>query len=120
MGTAIHIWAQGNSKPVRVMLIHGTAELLSGMDIVTQLDITVRFGGDQFKVGKRECGMMTFSGNHHWVFPLVPTSSAYAKLNGYFGKLRSSKIEVLQAQGDFSGGFISPESFKKEQETTAR
>ena len=64
--------------------------------------------------------MATFNEKRHLVLPLVPNAFDYAKLNGYFGKLRSSKIEVLQAQGDFSGGFISPESFKKEQETTAR
>ena len=44
--------------------------------------------------------MMTFNGNHHWVWPLVPTSRAYSKLREYFAKLQNSKIEVLQAQAN--------------------
>ena len=47
--------------------------------------------------------MMTFNEKNRWVFPLVPTAFAYAKSNEYFGKLQNSKIEVLQAQGDFGG-----------------
>ena len=34
---------------------------------------------------------------------LGPTACAYAKLNEYFGKLQSSKIESAQSQGDFGG-----------------
>ena len=45
--------------------------------------------------------MMTYNGKHHWVFPLVPTACAYAKLNGYFWEIKQGQIEVLQAQGDF-------------------
>ena len=46
-------------------------------------------GNDDFQWGDR------------WVFPLVPTACAYAKLNEYFGKLRGGEIEVLQAKSDF-------------------
>ena len=45
--------------------------------------------------------MMTFNEKHRLVFPLVSNSRDYAKLYEYFGKLRGSKIEVLQVQGDF-------------------
>ena len=45
--------------------------------------------------------MMTFNEKHHWVFPLVPTSCDYAKLDDYFGKMQKSEIEAMQAQGDF-------------------
>ena len=48
-----------------------------------------------------ELEMMTFSEKHRWVFHLAPTACSYSKLDGYFGKLRRSEIEVLQAQGDF-------------------
>ena len=47
--------------------------------------------------------MMIFNGKNHLVFPLVPTDCAHAKLHEYFGKLQNSKIEALQAQGDFGG-----------------
>ena len=103
IGTSTPIWAQGNSKPVRVWLIRGEAELISRIDIIRKLDIAVRFGGAQFKVGQSEWETMPFNGNHRWVFPLAPTARAYAKLNGYFGKLQNSKIGVLQAQWDFGG-----------------
>ena len=71
------------------------------MCIIRNLDITVRFGGDQCTVGQSAWEMMTFNEKRRWVFPLVPTSIAYAKSNGHFGKLRNSQIEVSQAQGDF-------------------
>ena len=76
------------------MLIQGKAELISGMGIIRTLDITFRFGRDQFKDGHREWETMTFNGKRHLAFPLVPTARSYANLNGYFGKLQSSKIEV--------------------------
>ena len=101
MVAAMPIWANGAFKPARVRLIRGKTELLSGMSIIRKIDITVRFGIDQFKVGQSEWGMVTFNGKRHLVFPLDPTSCAYSKLNEYFGKLRNSKIEVLQLQGDF-------------------
>ena len=66
-----------------------------------KLDIVVCFEGGQFKVGQSEWEMMTFNEKHHLVSPLVPTACACAKLYEYLGKLRNSKIEVLQAQGDF-------------------
>ena len=92
MAASIPIWANGTFKPARARLIRGKAELLSGMDIVRKLDVTVRFGGDQFKVGQSEWEMaMTFNENNHWVFPSVPTSCAYAKLNEYVGKLQKRK-----------------------------
>ena len=61
MGAAIPIWVNGAFKQARVRLIHGKAELLIGMDIITQLDITVRFGRDQFGVGQSESGSMAFN-----------------------------------------------------------
>ena len=54
---------------------------------------------------------MAFNGENRWVFPLVPTSSAYAKLNEYFGKLQDSEIEVLKSQWDFWRKFIGSGSF---------
>ena len=110
MGTAIPIWAQGNSKPARVILIRGKSELLSGMDIVRKLDIAVRFGVDQFKVGQSEWGMVTFRGMHRWVFPLVPTASAYSKLNEYFGKLQIRKLRYCKRKG-ISAKICQYESF---------
>ena len=56
LSTAIPISAQGNSKPARVMLIHGKTEALPVNDIIRKLDTAVRFGGDQFKVGQSEWG----------------------------------------------------------------
>ena len=99
-----------DSKPVRVRLILGTTELLSGTDTIRNLDISVLSGRGQFKVGLSEWEMMTFSDNRHLVFLLVATSCAYTKLNDYFGKLQNSKIEVLEAQGDF-GGDLSARNF---------
>ena len=45
--------------------------------------------------------MVTFNDNHRWVFPLAPTACDYAKLDGYFGKLRNAEISALQMQGYF-------------------
>ena len=45
--------------------------------------------------------MMTSNDKHRWVFPLVPTACAYAKLGEYFGKLRKAEIEAHQLKGDF-------------------
>ena len=99
--TVLPIWVAGSFKPVRVGLIEGETELLSGMDIVSELDIRVRFGIKQFRVGWWELEMMTFNEKRHWAFPLCPTACAYAKLGDYFGKMQKSQIDAMQAQGDF-------------------
>ena len=78
----------------------GGGELLSGLDIISKLDIRVRFGSKQFRVGRCELEMMTFNEKHHWVFHLVPTAFDYAKLDAYLGKLQKSQMEALQVQGD--------------------
>ena len=113
MGDAIPIWADGAFTPVRVMLIRGRSELLSGMGIIKKVDSTVNFGRNQCKVGKSEWKMMAFSEKHHCVFPLAPTSCAYTKLNEYFGKLRGLGIEDLQVQGDFGGNLSVREVLRK-------
>ena len=89
--TVLPIWANGTFRPVRVRLIRGKSELLSGMHIVKKPGVAVCFRGDRFKVGQVECDMVTFNENHHWVFPLAPTASAYTKLDEYFGKLQNRK-----------------------------
>ena len=78
------IWLTDTFIPARVRAIDGMTELLLGLDIVRQLDIAVVFGSNQFRVGQGKSEMMTYNEKHHWVFPLVPTACAYAKLNGYF------------------------------------
>ena len=77
--TALPIWKNGSFKPLRIRLITGKAELLSGMNIVKKHDIAVCFGGDRFHVGQAEWEMVTFNEKHRWVFPLVPTACAYRK-----------------------------------------
>ena len=47
IGALIPIRENGAFKPARVRLIRGKSELLSGMCIITKLDISVRFGGDR-------------------------------------------------------------------------
>ena len=89
------------SKQARVRLIHGKSELQPGMDIIKKLDSALDSGGNQFKDGQSEWAMATFNEKHRWVWPLVPTACAYAKLSEYFGKLRGFGIEVPKAQGDF-------------------
>ena len=64
--------------------------------------------------------MVAFNEKNRWVFPLVPTASAYTKLDKYVGKLRNSKIERLQAQGAFGENFSSAESFAGKKATTER
>ena len=89
MGAAIPIWADGASRPARVRLIRGKAELRSAMDIIVKkLDSAVNFRSNQFKVGQSEWGTMTFNGKNHCVLPLAQTGRCYAQLNEYFGKLR--------------------------------
>ena len=72
------------------------------MDIIRKLRLTVDFGGERFQVGQGEWEGMTSNDKHRWVFPLVPTACAYAKLDDYFRKMQKKQIEVLQTQGDFS------------------
>ena len=114
MCTSIPIWAKGNFEPVRVRLMRGESELLWGMDTIRTLDITVRFGWNQFKVGQIALGMMTFNEKHHFVFPLVQTACASAKSNGYFGQSQNSKIAVLKAQSDFGGNSPAREVLRKQ------
>ena len=83
------------------------------MDIVRELDITVDFGSDHFRAGQGEFETMTYNEKHHWVFPLVPTDCAYAKLSEYFGKMQKSQILALQAHGGFWGSFGSSKGNKK-------
>ena len=44
--------------------------------------------------------MMTFDGDHRWVFPVVANSCEYATLSEYFGGLKEKAIEVLTDMGD--------------------
>ena len=67
--TAIPIWANGIFRPLRVRLIRGKTELLSGMRIVKKLGVQVASESDQFKVGQGEWEMMTLKEKNHWVFP---------------------------------------------------
>ena len=75
------IWTMDSFRPAWVRSIEGKTELLLGLDIVKELDITVVFGSDHFMVGQGELEMVTYNEKHHWVFPLVPTACAYTKLN---------------------------------------
>ena len=50
------------------MLIRGETELLSAMDIIKKMDLTVNFGINQFELGQSEWEMMTLNDKHHWVF----------------------------------------------------
>ena len=101
--TALPIWVNGAFGPVRVGLIRGKAELLSGMHIVKKLGAHVCFGSDRFKVAQCEWGMMTFNERYHWVFTLIPTACARNKSDEYFGELQKSEIEALQTQEYFGG-----------------
>ena len=66
-GAEIHIWVGGAPKPARLRLIRGKAELLSGMDIIKMVDLTLNFGSNQFKFGQSEWKMIPFNEKHHWV-----------------------------------------------------
>ena len=101
--TVLPIWVSGPFRPVRVRLIRGKTELLAGAHIVKKLGAHVCFGCDRFKVGQGGWEMMRCNDNRHWVFHLAPTACAYAKLDGYSGKLRKAEIGALQMQGDFWG-----------------
>ena len=39
---------------------------------------------------------MTFNDKNRWVFPLVPTACAYAKLGGYFRKMQKGKLKYCE------------------------
>ena len=113
MCTVLPIWIEDSFKPAGARWIEGKEELLSGLDIVRKLDITVVFGIGHFMVGQGELEMMTYNGERHWVFPLVPTAFEYAKLDGYFWKMQKSQIVVLKAQAHFGGSFGCAESNEK-------
>ena len=115
MGTAIPVRGQGTSKPARAALIRGKTELLSGVDIARGLDIAVRFGGDQFTVGKSKCETVALKEKNRLTCPLVPTDRALGELKGYFAKLQNSKIELLQLQWDFGANLSAREVLRAEQ-----
>ena len=94
--TVVPIWITDTLRPVRARLIEGMAELLLGLDIVRKLDITVVFGRNHFRAGHGELEMMTYNEKNHWVFPLVPTACAYAKLNDYFWKMQRGKLRFCR------------------------
>ena len=119
-GAALPIWITDSFRPARVRLIPGMTELRLGLDIVRELDISVVFGGDHFRVGQGELEMMTYNGKHHCVLHLVPTACAYAKLNDYFRKMQKGQIEVLKAQGDCGGPFGSSVSNKEHKSKVTR
>ena len=96
--TVLPIWITDSFRPAMVRLIDGMSELLLGLDIIRKLDITVVFDSDHFRVGQGELEMMTYNWKHHWVFPLVPTACAYAKLNDYFWKMQRGKLGFLKVQ----------------------
>ena len=85
----------------RVRLNRGKTALLLRMHVVKKPGVAVCFGSDRFKFGQGECEMMTFNEKRRWLFPLVPTCCAYAKLDAYFGKLRKAGVEARQMKGDF-------------------
>ena len=64
-GAVLPIWTTYSFKPAGVRLIEGKTELLLGLDIVSELDITVVFGSDRFRVGQGELYMMTYNEKHH-------------------------------------------------------
>ena len=111
--TVIPVLAIGTFKPARVGLIEGKAELLLGVDIIRELDITLGFGCDQSRVRLCELEMMTYNEKHHWVLPLVPTACAYNRMGKCCGKLRKSQISSLKVQGDCGAPFGSSESNEK-------
>ena len=86
--TVMPIWVDGDFRPVKIRLINGKTELLLGMGIIKKLRSTVDFSCERFQVGQREWKWRTFNEKHRWVFPPVPTACAYAKLDGYFRKMK--------------------------------
>ena len=68
MSTAVPVWGDGIFKPVILRLIGGKAELLSRMNIVSELDIALSFGIDRSKVRHGVWEMVTFNGGNHRYF----------------------------------------------------
>ena len=57
---------------------------------------------------------MTFNEKHHWVFPLVPTACACAKLDEYFGKIAECKNYGHAGAGRFRGPFGSEKGYQNQ------
>ena len=55
--------------PVRGRLIGGVAGLLSGLEIVGELNNTVGFGKRDFHIGQCEWRWANYNRNNRWVFP---------------------------------------------------
>jgi len=64
--------------------------------------------------------MTTYNEKHHWVFPLSPTSCAYAKLNDYFSENAKGANRGFAGTGGFWGPFGSSESNKKKKPKVTR
>ena len=72
------IWIADSCNPARWRSVEGETELLEDLDIIRTLGITVVFGSNNFRAGQGEFETMTYIEKQHWVFPLSPTSFAYA------------------------------------------
>ena len=115
--TGLPFFVTDSFKPARARLIEGETELLPGLDIVIELDIAVEYGIKRFMFGRAEVEMTTFNEKHHWVFPLVPTAGAYAKLDDYFGKCENRKLMSGMCRGGFRGPFGISESEQNRKST---
>ena len=95
------MWVGNNSRPVRVRLIGGDAELIFGVGIIEKMRIKGDFGKRNFHVGHREEQVVTRSGGNRWVFALPPTASGRKKLAEYLAKMENCDLDVLAVRADF-------------------
>ena len=78
------IWFGKQCLPVRARLISGRTELLVGVAIAGELNITVCFCKLEFHIGNGEWEVVTCNKKNNWVSPPSPTARGYAKLGEYF------------------------------------
>ena len=70
------------------------------MDIVRRLDLPVNFKMRKFKIGQIEWGVMVSNNKHRSELHLVPIARGFARLGGYFRKLKNIALEALMAKAN--------------------
>ena len=90
------------SKPMRVRLIQCDTGLLLGMCIIKKLGLSINLTLRRVnsKSDRANGNRRLRTVKNHWVFPLPPTSSAYAKGWGFFREIDSRPIDVLTVKED--------------------
>ena len=97
------IWIADSFRQTGARLVESGAEFLLLIDIVKKLEISVVFRNRQLHCRAGNLETATYNEKHHWVFPLVPTASAFGKMGDCFSEKCKSADRGFTSAGDLRG-----------------